>query len=49
METTIKVKNEMLPEFEVLVGKIDKDIKNGENLSPALSFPDSIKKYLDNL
>jgi len=49
METTIKVKNEMLSEFEVLVGKINEDIKDGKNLSPALSSPDSIKKYLDNL
>jgi len=39
----------MTPEFERLVGKIDKDIKWKKNLSPSLSSSDKINDYLDNL
>ena len=37
------------PEFERLVGKIDKDIKEKKNLSPSLSSSNKINDYLDNL
>jgi len=39
----------MTPEFERLVGKIDKDIKEKKNLSPSLSSSNKINDYLDNL
>jgi len=39
----------MTPEFERLVGRIDKDIKEKKNLSPSLSSPEKINDYLDNL
>ena len=39
----------MTPEFERLVGKINKDIKEKKNLSPSLSSSDKINDYLDNL
>jgi len=39
----------MTPEFERLVGKIDKDIKEKKNLSPGLSSSNKINDYLDNL
>ena len=39
----------MAPEFERLVGKIDKDIKEKKNLSPSLSSSEKINDYLDNL
>ena len=39
----------MTPEFERLVGKIEKDIKGKKNLSPSFSSPEKINDYLDNL
>lgn len=39
----------MTPEFERLVGRIDKDIKEKKNLSPSLSSSKKINDYLDNL
>ncbi|MFA5755371.1 MAG: type II toxin-antitoxin system RelB/DinJ family antitoxin [Candidatus Paceibacterota bacterium] len=39
----------MTPEFEKILGKIDKNIEEGKNLSPALSSPEEINSYLDNL
>ena len=39
----------MTPEFERLVGRIDKDIKEKKNLSPSLSSSEKINDYLDNL
>lgn len=39
----------MTPEFERLVGRIDKDIKGKKNLSPSLSSSEKINDYLDNL
>jgi hypothetical protein len=39
----------MTPEFERLIGRIDKDIKEKKNLSPSLSSSEKINDYLDNL
>jgi antitoxin component of RelBE/YafQ-DinJ toxin-antitoxin module len=39
----------MTPEFERLIGIIDKDIKEKKNLSPSLSSSEKINDYLDNL
>ena len=39
----------MTPEFERLVGKIEKDIKEKKNLSPSFSSSEKINDYLDNL
>ncbi len=39
----------MTPEFERLVGKIEKDIKEKKNLSPGFSSSEKINDYLDNL
>ena len=39
----------MTSEFECLLGKIDKDIKEKKNLSPSLSSSEKINDYLDNL
>ena len=39
----------MTPEFERLVGKIEKDIKGKKNLSPSFSSSEKINDYLDNL
>jgi antitoxin component of RelBE/YafQ-DinJ toxin-antitoxin module len=39
----------MTPEFERLVGRINKDIKEKKNLSPSLSSSEKINDYLDNL
>ena len=39
----------MTPEFERLIGRIDKDIKKKKNLSPSLSSSEKINDYLDNL
>jgi len=37
------------PEFEKVLGRIDKDIKEGKNLSPAFSSPKEVNDYLNNL
>ena len=37
------------PEFERLIGKIDKDIKEKKNLSLSFSSSEGINDYLDNL
>jgi len=39
----------MIPEFERFLGKVEKDIKEKKNLSPAFSSPEEINDYLDNL
>ncbi len=39
----------MTPEFEKILGKIDKDIEEGKNLSPVLSSPKEVNDYLDKL
>lgn len=39
----------MTPEFERLVGRIEKDIKEGKNLSPAFKSAKEMDKYLDSL
>ena len=39
----------MTPEFERLVGKLEKDIKDKKNLSPTFSSSEKINDYLDNL
>ena len=39
----------MTLEFERLVGKIEKDIKEKKNLSPSFSSSEKINDYLDNL
>ena len=39
----------MTLEFERLVGKIEKDIKEKKNLSPSFSSSEKISDYLDNL
>ncbi len=39
----------MTPEFEILLGRVEDDIKRGKNLSPAFSSMDEINNYLDNL
>ena len=39
----------MTSEFERLIGRIDKDIKEKKNLSPSLSSSKKINDYLDNL
>lgn len=39
----------MTPEFERLVGRIEKDIKKGKNLSPAFKNTEEMDRYLDSL
>ena len=39
----------MIPEFERFIGKAEKDIRAGKNLSPALSSGEEINAYLDDL
>lgn len=39
----------MTPEFEKILGGIDKNIEEGNNLSPTLSSPEEINNYLDSL
>jgi addiction module RelB/DinJ family antitoxin len=39
----------MTPEFEKILGKIDKNIKEGKNISPKLSSSKEVNDYLDNL
>jgi len=39
----------MTPEFEKILGKIDKNIKEGKNISPKLSSSKEANDYLDNL
>jgi len=39
----------MTPEFERLVGKFEKDIKEKKNVSPSFSSSEKINDYLDNL
>lgn len=39
----------MTPKLEKILGKIDKDIKEGKNLSPILSSLKEVNNYLDNL
>ncbi len=38
----------MTPEFERLVGKINKDIKEGKNLSPVFSSSEEAINYLES-
>lgn len=39
----------MTPEFERLLGKIEKDIKADRNISPVLSSAEEASLYLDSL
>jgi len=39
----------MSPELEKLLGKIEDDIKNKRNLSPAISSEKDLKNYLSSL
>ena len=39
----------MTPEFERLVGKFERDIKNKKNVSSSFSSSERINDYLDNL
>tara|TARA_Y100000310_G_C20582472_1_gene763704 strand:- start:165 stop:440 length:276 start_codon:yes stop_codon:yes gene_type:complete len=39
----------MSPELENLLGKVEKDIKEGKNISPGFSSPKEIKKHLSSL
>jgi addiction module RelB/DinJ family antitoxin len=39
----------VIPEFERLIGKIDKNIKEKKNLSSSFSSSEKINDYLDNL
>ncbi len=39
----------MTPELEDLLGKIEKDIKEGKNLSPAMANVEEIESYLNSL
>lgn len=39
----------MTSELEKILGKIDKDIKEGKNLSPILFSSKKVNNYLDNL
>jgi len=39
----------MTPKLEKLLGKIEKDIKEGRNLSPRFTNMDESIKYLDKL
>ncbi len=39
----------MVPEFERLVGRIEKDIQRGENLSRTISSQEELENYLDSL
>ncbi|MDO8503823.1 MAG: hypothetical protein Q7S60_03970 [bacterium] len=38
----------MTPEFEKKLDRIEKDIKEGKNLSPAFTSPEEMDKYLDS-
>lgn len=37
----------MTPELEVLLGKIEEDIKNGRNISPVFGSAKEMDEYLD--
>lgn len=39
----------MTPELERLLGVVEKDIKNGKNISPAFSSEKEIADYLDRI
>ena len=39
----------IIPEFELFIGKVEKDIEEGKNLSPAFSSSDEVNDYLDRL
>jgi len=39
----------MTPEFEKILGRIDKNIEEGINISPKLSSSKEVNDYLDNL
>ena len=39
----------MTLEFEKILGKIDKNIEEGKNISPKLSSSKEVNDYLDNL
>jgi addiction module RelB/DinJ family antitoxin len=40
---------QMTPELESLLGKVEKDIKFGDNLSPAFANAKDMDKYLDSV
>jgi len=39
----------MIPEFELFIGKIEKDIQENKNLSKTFSSAEEANDYLDNL
>lgn len=40
---------QMTPELEKLIGKVEQDLKEGKNLSPAFTTAEEMDKYLDSL
>lgn len=40
---------QMTPELEKLIGQVEKDIKEGKNISPAFHTAEEMDKYLDSL
>ena len=40
---------QMSPELELLIGQVEKDLKNGKNLSPVFSSIKTMDTYLDAL
>lgn len=38
----------MTPELEKMLGKVEKDIKAGKNLSPKFATPEEMDRYLDS-
>jgi addiction module RelB/DinJ family antitoxin len=48
-EVTFSFIPRMTPEFERLLGPIEKDIKNGRNLSGPFTSQKEIEEYLDSL
>ncbi|MDD4074440.1 MAG: hypothetical protein PHU17_02890 [Candidatus Pacebacteria bacterium] len=52
MRDTTNIKKEKetkVQEFEKMLGKIDKNIEEGKNLSPSFSSSEEINNYLDSL
>lgn len=40
---------QIIPEFEIFLGSVEKDIKEKKNLSLALESTEEMEKYLDNV
>jgi addiction module RelB/DinJ family antitoxin len=48
-EVSFSLAYRMTPELEVLLGPVERDIRHGKNLSPALNSTAALKKYLEQI